>query len=260
MCARRWKKRARCPLPNKMKSASNDERVFNAAQAMLEHMHRKQDHSALVESIRARFPNGRSLYRANRHLWERIGLRPNDALLFSLIKDVVRCARISEFGEHPPMGNLDLAAPYLNASFIGLGVEHFYMFCINRRGSLKERILLSEGIADTALFDLRRLLMEVVRLRPLGGVIIAHNHPGGTMRPSQDDIDCTLEAIEALTALNAPLLDHLIVADGKVVSLRQNGFIPEEQWLNQNPRHRLLCNWLPGENISGHKKKKANPN
>lgn len=218
---------------------------------MLAHLHRKQDISALTETINRNFPNGHSMYRANSQLWSRVGLKNNDALLFSLMKDVARYASQSAYGDHPSLRNLAEASPYLATHFSDLNVEHFYMFCLNSRGKLKERILLNAGIADTALFDLRRLLLETVRLRPLGGVIIAHNHPGGTLRPSQDDIDCTLDAIEALSALEAPLLDHVIVAHGKVVSLRQNGFVPEEQWLNQNPRHRILRDWLsPAENAA----------
>lgn len=234
--------------------------AVDVAEAMLNHMHRRQDHSAILETMRKNFPSEHSMYRANRQLWERIGLRKNDALLFSLMKDIVRYSRINAYGEHPPLGSLKIASPYLAAHFTDLSVEHFYMFCLNQHGRLKERILLDEGIADTALFDLRKLLLETVRLRPLGGIIIAHNHPAGTLRPSQEDIDCTLEAINALALLEAPLLDHVIVAHGKVVSLRQNGFVPEEQWLNQNPRHRILRGWLSPEPNAASKRKKDPPN
>ena len=242
-----------------MGNGSSDDRAFDAMQAMLSHMHRKQDMQPLADAVRLHFGTGRSMYRANRHLWERAGLRRNDALLFSLMKDIARYSRLNAYGDHPRIGSLKEASPYLAANFIGLHVERFCMFCVNQRGCLKERVVLSEGIADTALFDLRRLLVETVRIHPLGGVIIAHNHPGGTLRPSQEDIDCTLEAIDALSALNAPLLDHVIVANDKVVSLRANGFIPEEQWLAQEPKHRILRGWIPAQEDSApvRKQKKA---
>lgn len=230
-------------------AGSPENNAFDVLERTLAHMHRREDPQPMMELIRSRFPSAESMYRANRYLWLRMGLRKNDALLFSLMKDICRYTQVSSYGEHPHIATLREASPYLAANFFGMGVEYFYMYTLNRAGNLKERIRLNAGIADTALFDLRTLLMETVRQQPLGGVIIAHNHPGGTMRPSQDDIQCTLEAIHALSALNVPLLDHVIIARGKVVSLRLNGFVPEDVWVRSHPKHRILHSWLSAEDL-----------
>ena len=50
---------------------------------------------------------------------------------------------------------------------------------------------------------------------------MAHNHPGGTLHPSQADWDITKRLKTAGAILGIGLLDHLLIADEKVVSLRE---------------------------------------
>ena len=143
----------------------------------------------------------------------------------------------------PVLGRLCDASAYLASCFHGLQVERFCLFCLDARGRLKEQVLLQTGTADTALFDLRGLLAEAVRTRA-DAVLVSHNHPGLTPRPSEDDIRSTEDAIRALTAVGIPLLDHVVVSGHQAVSMRDNGFIPTSLWLNQHPNHPLLVNWL----------------
>ena len=94
------------------------------------------------------------------------------------------------------------------------------------------------------------MLAELVRVNPCA-VILSHNHPGRTLRPSQADVDCTMEALRALTAVGVPLLDHVIIAGDRAVSLRANGYIPAGLWLAQNPQHRQLRLWLEPSGEAG---------
>lgn len=52
-----------------------------------------------------------------------------------------------------------------------------------------------------------------------------HNHPSGDPTPSNDDIDMTQEVKIAAQALSIVLHDHLIVGNGRWVSLRQEGLL-----------------------------------
>lgn len=55
-------------------------------------------------------------------------------------------------------------------------------------------------------------------------VIIAHNHPSGTCKPNEDDIEVTKQLAEAGKILGVELLDHLVIAKNKFVSI-MNGHI-----------------------------------
>lgn len=224
----------------------DNKRAFDAMTALYGRLYRKHDTRPMQNTIRTSFASARSLFLADHYLWERLGMNSRDALLFSHIKDITRYIHHSSFGNHPPLQTLKIASEFLASTFFALTEENFYIFLLNQRGNLKLERRLSRGLADTALFDFRTLLNEVVLAQPVSGVIIAHNHPGGTLRPSQDDIECTKDAIAALASLKSPLLDHVIVANGTVVSMRNNGFIPESRWRAQAPKNRLLLHWLDG--------------
>ncbi len=222
---------------------SQDRRTFDALKALLEHMHPREDTHALIETLRCHFHSADALFSADARVLERLGVRKNDALLLSHMTDLVRYLRRTDFDQRPDLGTLASAAPYLVANFHGLQLERFYLFCLDVRGRLKHRVLLQEGTSDGALFSLKAMLSEVVQSSP-SAIIFGHNHPGRTLRPSQDDIGCTLDAIRALTVVGVPLLDHVIIAGERAVSMRDNGFIPAMQWLNQCPDNPLLQNWL----------------
>ncbi len=57
------------------------------------------------------------------------------------------------------------------------------------------------------------------------GVIVAHNHPSGDARPSGHDLAHTRRVARALGGIEVRLLDHLVLGDGRVTSLRALGML-----------------------------------
>ena len=228
-----------------------NERAFEALRLLLEQMHPRDDTTALLKTLQGHFQSADALFSADGRVLERLGVRKNDALLLSHMTDLARYLKRMDFDKRPNLSTLAMASPYLVANFHGLQMERFYMFCLDVQGRLKRRILLQEGTADSTLFSLKRMLSEVVQCAPRA-VIFSHNHPGHTLRPSQDDLNCTCEAIRALTVVGIPLLDHVIIAGSRAVSMRANGFIPAGQWLSQCPGNRLLQGWLEGADAMEH--------
>jgi DNA repair protein RadC len=57
---------------------------------------------------------------------------------------------------------------------------------------------------------------------------VAHNHPSGSLEPSQEDIHLTRQLIEAAGILGVPILDHLILGNGDFSSLRQTTTLWQE--------------------------------
>jgi DNA repair protein RadC len=82
--------------------------------------------------------------------------------------------------------------------------------------------LLTRGTLDASLVSPR----EVFRLAVVEGaaaIILAHNHPSGDPAPSPDDRAVTRQIAEAGRALGIPVLDHVILGDGRYVSLAEEG-------------------------------------
>ena len=55
------------------------------------------------------------------------------------------------------------------------------------------------------------------------GLIVAHNHPSGDCRPSRSDILATHRLKEVAIALDIELIDHLILTENAVYSMRAGG-------------------------------------
>lgn len=56
-------------------------------------------------------------------------------------------------------------------------------------------------------------------------VIMVHNHPSGDPSPSREDIMVTEKMIEGGKLLGIDVLDHIIIGEGRYVSLKDEGFV-----------------------------------
>ncbi|PIE41859.1 MAG: hypothetical protein CSA49_01455 [Gammaproteobacteria bacterium] len=80
------------------------------------------------------------------------------------------------------------------------------------------------GTIDGASVYPREVVRKVIDLNA-AAVIFAHNHPSGVAEPSQADIQITGRLVDALSLVDARVLDHMVVGDTDVVSLAERGLI-----------------------------------
>ena len=219
-------------------------RVFAATQELLETLHPGTG-SEWIGRFQRRFIAPASIFESGAFLLEDMGMHRSDALLLSLIPGITRFMQIESFGRSPRLNTFLKAGEYLKPLFLGRMFEHFYMLSLDRSGRLLSCVFLQRGTTDSAPFYVRHVLSEAVRTHARA-IVISHNHPNNTLRPSRADIACTLKLISAHQPLGVPLLDHVIVADQQAVSLREAGFIAQNIWMAQAPQMSLMRDWLEG--------------
>lgn len=115
-------------------------------------------------------------------------------------------------GKAEPLSRADKVVEYMDGAFERPDNEMFFCILLNRRNFPRGRHLVTVGTLTCALAHPR----EVFRPAILGGaaaVICVHNHPSGDPSPSAADIHLTRQLREAGTALDLPMLDHVIVGD-----------------------------------------------
>ncbi|ATX78768.1 DNA repair protein RadC [Mariprofundus aestuarium] len=83
--------------------------------------------------------------------------------------------------------------------------------------------VLFEGTVGRAAVYPRNLMKRALEL-DAKGMILFHNHPGGTPQASSEDIELTRRMAEACTALDIKILDHFLVAGREVLSFKENGW------------------------------------
>lgn len=122
-----------------------------------------------------------------------------------------------------PKQAAEYLAPHLKAS----PIEELHALYLDQRRRPCGVRSLTTGSDRFTIVDPRQVLRPAVTLRA-SGIILAHNHPSGDAEPSQQDRDVTRRLAQAASALGVSLLDHLIIAGEKVVSLSQLGDLPSQ--------------------------------
>ena len=127
-------------------------------------------------------------------------------------------------GDKPCLSNADIANEYFKALFKGRHIEYCYMACLSPRGRLTKLVHLSKGTLDSSVVYVRDIAKAAMEAGSKN-VILAHNHPAGTLRPSWEDIDLTRRAEEALKILDIRLEEHYIVTSKGCVGIIREGYL-----------------------------------
>ena len=90
--------------------------------------------------------------------------------------------------------------------------EEFWIVYLNNSNRVLQKSQLSKGGITGTLVDIRLVLKNALQLGAVG-IILAHNHPSGTLRPSQADKQLTQKLKNAGNSLDIKVLDHLIITE-----------------------------------------------
>ena len=102
--------------------------------------------------------------------------------------------------------------------------EESWALMLNNRGKMLRKVKLSEGGRTATVVDVRILCKKAI-LAEASSVVLVHNHPSGSLRPSNDDDNLTRAVKNALSVLDIRLLDHVIVTDNGYYSYCEMGRI-----------------------------------
>jgi DNA repair protein RadC len=103
--------------------------------------------------------------------------------------------------------------------------EYLWVLHLDTRNRvIGEPFELYHGSLNTSLIRVGEVFKMAVRLN-CAGVIIAHLHPSGDPTPSPEDIAVTRALADAGKLLDIELLDHLIIGNGRFISLKERGFL-----------------------------------
>lgn len=220
-----------------------EERLYNAIDKVVGRMYRNKSPQEMIDNIRRCFPSPLCLIESNAHAISLSGMSWINSFYFSMIPALARRVEREQFGPRPKLDRLSVMSAYLKTLFTGVRVECFYAVLLSATGLLIRTVLVGKGTENATLFDLKETLSLMVR-HSARAVVLCHNHPSGTLQPSDEDMRCTLQAMNATHALQVPMLDHIIIAHRRAVSIRDSGLIPSKLWVMQAPNNRLLRNWI----------------
>lgn len=102
--------------------------------------------------------------------------------------------------------------------------EHLVALYLDAQNHLICRETVSVGSLNTTRTHPREILQPAISCSAMG-FILAHNHPSGSLSPSQEDVDFTRAIRRASEIIGIGLYDHLIVSERGYVSLKEKGLL-----------------------------------
>ncbi|NLE76832.1 MAG: DNA repair protein RadC [Chloroflexi bacterium] len=100
--------------------------------------------------------------------------------------------------------------------------EEMWVLLLDTRYRLKEMVKLYVGSLNASTVRVAELFRDAVRAN-CAAILVVHNHPSGDPTPSPEDVRVTEMLAQAGRLLDIDVLDHLIVAQGRFVSLKERG-------------------------------------
>jgi DNA repair protein RadC len=102
--------------------------------------------------------------------------------------------------------------------------EEFWVIFMNRSNSVIKVECISRGGVSGTVVDVRLVLKPAIE-NLASGIILAHNHPSGNLKPSAEDIQLTRKIKDAVKLIDITLQDHLIIGDQSYYSFADEGIL-----------------------------------
>ena len=100
--------------------------------------------------------------------------------------------------------------------------ENFVVLLLDTKNQVIGTKLLTKGTLVSSLVDPREVFKVAIDAKAMS-IIVAHNHPSGNPRPSNEDIALTKRLCKSGDILGVTVLDHIIVGDDRYISLKEEG-------------------------------------
>ncbi|MBQ6316437.1 MAG: DNA repair protein RadC [Oscillospiraceae bacterium] len=198
---------------------------YEALEMLLFYAVPRQDTKVIAKRLIDQFGSLQAVFHTPpERLMQEAGLTEATAALIAMLPQLARKIEEQQAQENARIRSTLDAGRDVIAMFRGRQDESVRILCLNASGKVVRRARIAEGDVNAVHFPIRKLVEEALACKAVS-VILAHNHPGGTMAPSQEDLDATKAAKAALETVGIRLLDHLIVSGDNYCSLREEGYL-----------------------------------
>lgn len=185
---------------------------YEVLELLLFYCYPQRDTKPIAKKMLAEFGSLSNLFEADAQtVMERLNCTENIAVLLNLIPALTNRYFQSKWGKAPVLDTPRKAGDYAISLCAGLTAEHFCLISVDARNRLINAALISRGTVDETAVYPREVAKAALQNRA-SAVILAHNHPGGTLKPSHGDMEITRTLTQLLDSMSIRVLDHIIVA------------------------------------------------
>ena len=111
---------------------------------------------------------------------------------------------------------------YFYPMLCDLTIEECHVLLLNNMNRVIDSVKVGSGGYTGTMVDIRYVLREALMKRATG-LILCHNHPSGSLKPSKEDDKLTRSIASACMIMNIRFLDHIIFTDRRFFSYKDEG-------------------------------------
>lgn len=153
------------------------------------------------------------------------GLGSSSITLLHLISASQQRAAKQQIVDRHVISNWQALLDYCRLSYGELRTEQFHALLLDQQNHVIEDLLLGHGSVSEVVIYPRDIVKQALDFHACA-LVLVHNHPGGSPKPSKVDIQTTKRLKETLKSLDITLFDHLIVArGGEIASFKEQGIL-----------------------------------
>ncbi len=152
------------------------------------------------------------------------GIGEAKAIAIITALELGRRRRLEEALERPKVGSSKAVYEIMQPILGELNHEEFGVLYLNNSNKIIHKNQLSSGGITGTLVDIRILFKKALELSSVA-VILCHNHPSGSLKPSKSDLDLTKKIQQAGKSLDIKILDHLLITEKAYFSFADSNLI-----------------------------------
>ncbi|MCI8342107.1 MAG: RadC family protein [Firmicutes bacterium] len=154
----------------------------------------------------------------------RCNVNESTALFFGLMCEILRRYDGDRWKVKMLIDSSDIAGEYAKYLLSNEKRECFYLICLDSQSRLLGTALISMGtINETHVYT--RSIVEAALKYNSRSVIMAHNHPGGSIIPTSSDVETTVNIIKVLNMIDIYVADHIVVAGNEYLSMSDKSLV-----------------------------------
>ncbi len=150
------------------------------------------------------------------------GIGPAKASKIKATFELAHRLASSPAGQKPVLKTPEEVVDQVAGRLRGERKEHFLALLLDTRGRVIKPCEVSVGSLDASIVHPREVFRAAMSASA-ASVVFVHNHPSGDPEPSVEDIQLTKRLAEVGDLVGISVIDHIIVAGGKFVSLKRRG-------------------------------------
>lgn len=132
------------------------------------------------------------------------------AMQIEAVMEVVRRYNRETVGDRVQIKSPQTVYDLMRPEIGNLPYEEMWALFLSRSNMVIGRMRISEGGSTSTVFDSKKIIRSALLARA-EGIVLCHNHPSGSTRPSGPDDAITRKLRDACEALDISLVDHVIV-------------------------------------------------